>query len=181
MNILKTYQRDAARTVAMLGDIRLDLSHMILGITSEIEEYLEAVIKDDTINENEELSDMAWYIANYCDMRSYSFEEIVVASSSYSDEEYVQDSGIIIPLTRLADYVKKYIAYNKEIDRSLEKNALLGIAKWLIEDNPDFDLERDLTRNINKLKQRYPERFTEEDALNRDLDSERKILEGNEY
>jgi len=33
-------------------------------------------------------------------------------------------------------------------------------------------------RNISKLKARYGEKFTETAALNRDLETERKILEG---
>lgn len=33
------------------------------------------------------------------------------------------------------------------------------------------------TTNINKLKARYPDKFTSEDAINRDLDAERKVLE----
>lgn len=37
--------------------------------------------------------------------------------------------------------------------------------------------EDEQTRNINKLTARYPEKFTEEAALNRDLDTERDILE----
>lgn len=32
---------------------------------------------------------------------------------------------------------------------------------------------------INKLKERYPEKFTSEDAINRDLDNERQTLEDN--
>ncbi|MBT5073489.1 MAG: hypothetical protein HOH19_08390 [Kordiimonadaceae bacterium] len=33
------------------------------------------------------------------------------------------------------------------------------------------------TTNINKLKARFPEKFTQEKAYNRDLDTERDILE----
>lgn len=32
-------------------------------------------------------------------------------------------------------------------------------------------------KNIAKLKERYPDKFTEENAINRDLEKERKILE----
>lgn len=39
-----------------------------------------------------------------------------------------------------------------------------------------FELEQE--RNINKLRARYPEKFTEDLAINRDIDTERKILEG---
>jgi hypothetical protein len=33
--------------------------------------------------------------------------------------------------------------------------------------------------NIDKLKARYPEKFTEKEAENRDLDKEREVLESN--
>jgi len=34
-----------------------------------------------------------------------------------------------------------------------------------------------MENNINKLRVRYPEKFTEENALNRNLELERKVLE----
>ena len=40
-----------------------------------------------------------------------------------------------------------------------------------------LDWDQLLVNNINKLKQRYPEAFTQSDAENRDLDKEREILE----
>jgi hypothetical protein len=42
----------------------------------------------------------------------------------------------------------------------------------------DLDFESLLQLNIDKLKARFPEKFTESHALNRDLDKERDILEG---
>lgn len=41
----------------------------------------------------------------------------------------------------------------------------------------EVDFYKGLERNINKLKVRFPEKFTQENALNRDLESERKELE----
>lgn len=46
-------------------------------------------------------------------------------------------------------------------------------------DTLDSDLETVLNTVIAKLKARFPEKFTSENAINRDLDTERKILEGN--
>lgn len=40
------------------------------------------------------------------------------------------------------------------------------------------DWEQILETNLAKLKARYPEKFTSENAINRDLDKERDILEG---
>ncbi len=42
-----------------------------------------------------------------------------------------------------------------------------------------IDLEEMMQRNIDKLKARYPEKFNQDKALNRNLDVERNILEGN--
>ena len=41
----------------------------------------------------------------------------------------------------------------------------------------DTDFSEVSTTNINKLKARFPDKFTQEDAYNRDLATERKILE----
>ena len=40
--------------------------------------------------------------------------------------------------------------------------------------------EDDLETNIAKLKARYPDKFNNENAINRDVETERKILEGKE-
>lgn len=42
-----------------------------------------------------------------------------------------------------------------------------------------FSFEDIMETNIAKLKARFPERFNEHDANNRDLNNERKVLEGN--
>lgn len=44
-------------------------------------------------------------------------------------------------------------------------------------DTLDSDFETVLNKVIAKLKARFPEKFTSENAINRDLDTERKILE----
>ena len=41
----------------------------------------------------------------------------------------------------------------------------------------DTDFDDVATTNINKLKARFPEKFTQDDAYNRDLKAEREILE----
>lgn len=56
----------------------------------------------------------------------------------------------------------------------------VGDLAWylaLIEDTTGIDHELALDKVINKLKTRYPDKFTTESAINRDLDAERKVLE----
>jgi hypothetical protein len=57
---------------------------------------------------------------------------------------------------------------------------LAGIQWYLsrANDTLDFKLEDQMDRLIDQLKVRYPEKFTSENAINRNYDEERKALEG---
>ena len=47
----------------------------------------------------------------------------------------------------------------------------------ILSDNANFTFDESQRVNIEKLRKRYPNKFTEYDANNRDLDAEREILE----
>lgn len=67
------------------------------------------------------------------------------------------------------DIVKKHLAQGHELDREkLIKE--LGDVAWYIAETAtalDIELEEVLTRNIEKLKERYPEGFDSERSINR--------------
>lgn len=173
------YQKLAKRTCASLGDEKLDLSHMILGIISEQEELLQAIVKEDEVNQREEMADICWYLANYCTFRDYNFYKLV-EEYQYGFELDDWEKGVYtfdVYTSKLADYVKKYIAYGKPIDRELEERALGGIIYSFQFEDCNFDFSVDLERNINKLMIRFPEKFTVDCALNRNLKEEREVLE----
>ena len=87
--------------------------------------------------------------------------------------------GMTTEIGELQDIFKKYIAYKKEIDWVNAKeelgDLLFYIASFCRINN--FDLEEILDTNVQKLESRYPNKFTEYHALNRNLSKERKILE----
>lgn len=87
--------------------------------------------------------------------------------------------GLTTEVGELADVFKKNIAYGKEIDWVNCQEEVGDLMWYLINfcTINNFDLERILDQNIAKLEARYPEKFTEELAHNRDLEKERKILE----
>lgn len=172
---IKIYQEKAQRTCASLGSEKLDLAHMALGIVSELEEFILAV---DNVNEREELADICWYIANYCIFRKYSFYDLLNMAVDFVPEKEDEYSNLTIYTSRLSDYVKKFVAYNKEINRPNELKTLIGLLWAIGKEGCGFDFSKDLGRNIAKLEARYPEKFTEEAATNRDLKVERVILEG---
>ena len=163
----KEYQEQAKRTCPSLGSEKLDLAHMVLGIHSEYNEWITAT---DEVNESEELADMLWYLANYCTFRNYSFERLFDVESSNT-------LGITFNSSKLQDLVKKYIAYNKEISISEESVLLENLAFNIKKLYGEADIHQSLQNNIDKLKVRFPEKFDEELAKNRDLAAERKELE----
>ncbi len=89
--------------------------------------------------------------------------------------------GISTEAGELLDAYKKHFAYGKDLDKTNVGEEIADIM-WYISNlcrMLNIDMEEMLQRNIAKLKARYPEKFDEIKALNRNLEKERQILEGN--
>lgn len=115
---INEYVKLASRTRAKLESKKLDTEHMLYGIMDELGELVKnfksALVygkEIDWTNVEEELGDLQWFIANFCDINSINLEEVMKA-------------------------------------------------------------------NIAKLIVRYPEKFSADSAIHRDLPKERKVLEG---
>lgn len=81
------------------------------------------------------------------------------------------------------DALKKHIFYGKELDK-VNLAEEMGDLFWymaIVADELGFEFEDVMTRNITKLKARYGEKFSEEKAENRDLQTERKILDEQKF
>jgi NTP pyrophosphatase (non-canonical NTP hydrolase) len=88
--------------------------------------------------------------------------------------------GMQTEAAEIADVYKKTIAYKKPLDFVNIKEEL-GDIMWYIANLCNmngWDLRDIMQTNIDKLKTRYPEKFTEKEALNRNLKKERGVLEG---
>ena len=186
---LQQYQESAKRTCPVnltgLADYKsdyykplvdkLNFSHMVMGMTSELSELQDAIEKKDKVNVGEELTDIMWYFANYCTFRNFRLDECF----RVKDESYLKNKNLIWMISEITDYSKKYQAYNKEIDRDRELNLLVGLAYMLDREyyKHDLSIANCMQNNIDKLNVRYPEKFTEENAINRNLENERKELE----
>lgn len=87
--------------------------------------------------------------------------------------------GLVTEAGEFMDMLKKHIFAGKPLDKV---NAVeeLGDSQWysaLAIDVLRTTLSEVMTININKLKLRYPEKFTEDSCINRDVVSERNFLE----
>ena len=97
-----------------------------------------------------------------------------------SEEKDVQHMlfGMMTELGELVDTYKKHYAYGKNLDM-INIMEEMGDIMWywaglctITGINPEYALHV----NIKKLEARYPEKFTEDLAVNRDVEKEREIL-----
>jgi len=92
--------------------------------------------------------------------------------------------GMFTEAGEIAEHLKAVIFNGEKID-PVNLSEEQGDGMWyhaifadVLRDISDIDFTECLTRNHDKLAARYPDKFTTEHALNRDLDKEREILEG---
>lgn len=186
-NILE-YQGLAARTCPTLEEEGANERHMNLGVITEIGEALDIFKKYlaynkpmDLVNLGEELADMTWYIVNKCRFEDLlldeDFDEVLADTKELIDNRMFTQEGLPNELKAEAVLTMLLAPYCAPVSNMfsapiIQLAMLYHVASWF-----DLDFFQCLTNNIEKLKVRYPEKFTEEAAQNRDLKAERAELE----
>lgn len=192
----KEYREKAKRTLPDLGVFKMtgdpilhftrehgdqfNLDHMILGLNGEIGELVKCVgtelkLRVDKINLSEELGDIYWYISNYCNFRNLPIPEDVETTLP---NDMCLDL-LIISIAELTDIVKKQLAYGRLIEKSKELEIIYNIYIALLLFEKTYEIQGTIVRdkNIAKLTVRYPDKYSDVAALNRNLTAERKTLE----
>ena len=111
---------------------------------------------------------------------SADYQAIINRASTKQGVDLIHAAlGMQTEVAEFSDMIRKSLFYGKPLDVVNLKEEI-GDALWymalaLRALNSDF--ESVMERNIEKLKARYPQKFTEELAENRDLAKERDILE----
>lgn len=176
---LKEYQHLAQRTNAELGDFRGNLNHMLLGLNSEFNELYDAT---EDVNRAEEITDYLWYLVNYATMRKIDLWRVTEFVDTYyilqENDDYIGHLQRAVSV--LTDLEKKEYVYKKMIPRETLINAVTDILERINDCYVFYAMspEESMARNISKLQIRFPEKFTEHNATNRDLESEYKALSG---
>lgn len=90
--------------------------------------------------------------------------------------------GICTESGELIDQLKKCLIYKKQLD---EVNILeeCGDLLWYISialDSCGYTMEDAMKKNLSKLLVRFPDKYQDENALNRNLNKERCVLESDE-
>lgn len=88
--------------------------------------------------------------------------------------------GLMSETGEIADALKKHIIYGKELDviNLMEESGDLSWYQALLLTAVKKTMEESMQKNIDKLRARFGDKFTQAAALTRDLDKERKALEG---
>lgn len=191
------YKEQVKRTLPNLGDwygnpIILDSLHCTIGIFSEHYELDEAIIKKNKVNIGEEITDIAWYATNYCNVRGISpicilYDEDLSDFSILNEDARIKriekaTRSLNLALSKIADYDKKEWAYRKPSTEIIDAvrvqliNTILNRINELYALN-GLSAEQCMQNNIDKLRIRYPDKFNEDKANNRDLEAEKKELE----
>lgn len=161
--------------------------HAVIGSLTEVEEILEnyedGVLFIDVNKQGsiaEESADIFWYL-------SILFRELDIRNYNYKpSENFNIDTpfNTLLSFTKVSlkflDLLKKKIYYNKEVSNEIMIDLSIKLHSLLTDYCNQYNVNIDdiLEKNIKKLKARYGEKFSSDKAINRDLETERKILEG---
>ena len=173
MNI-KEYQINAARTCADLGSKDNNLFHMEMGICTEKGELVDIYKKFfaygkemDLVHLKEELGDLCWYQANKDTFLGYFYSEDQINFEGLTQLEAT---------TNFEEHKEGVFMLWVDSLETLDRASMWSLI-YLTCRVYGIDFEDMLETNINKLRKRYPEAFNQDQALNRDLDTERTVLE----
>lgn len=173
MNI-KEYQQLALRTEARNPEhTQADRwNHGVLGFVTEHQEFFAA---RDYVETVEEFGDLMWYVVPLADVAQVDLSTI--------EPSEVLTGTLPAWLAKCADIGKRWKYYNIPPSEPALKEAVTQLYAHTIELWDRLGplgacYEDALDLNIAKLKARYPEKFTTEAAVNRDLAAERAVLEG---
>lgn len=173
------YKKKADRTVSDLNNNFF--LHAALGINTECIEFFTSTSKQNAI---EEIGDIFWYIA----LLSNRWERVIpfrwtidaivnhcLQSSIIDGVNTVSHSIFLNQAGEVVNQAKRNVFYGSDIDQEKIENAIVSIIFYVricIKENKLGNIYDILSANIEKLEKRFPEKFNQEDAENRDVDNE---------
>jgi hypothetical protein len=182
-----TYAQCAQRTL-INKDFEGDAGHFGLGVATEYFELLKAIRKVDVVNIGEEIGDANWYLANHLLQNFNDTHKIwqqlteIYFYPQHSiltlEEEILQIESLV---EVYCDICKKHFAYGKmihEYENTLGK-IVVSLSSCFSSLSTKYKIQpqKFLQANIDKLYNRYPEKFDADKAMNRDLEVERTTLD----
>lgn len=181
---LQEYIKQSERTLNNLGK-QLNVLHASLGLSTELGELLDIYKRNifykktlDLVHIKEELGDIMWYLAIlYREFDINQENEIInTITKDIVDSQKIQMltnkiNLLVVQLNNLELLNSDHIRRIKYFVPKVYEYIIIFCEIY------KFNIEDVMNTNINKLKARFPDKFNEFNALNRDLDLERLFLE----
>lgn len=177
---LEQYMSESARTFANLDKPNKDWLHLVSGLITELGEFTDIFKRNiaynkelDKVNMSEEWADFMWYMSNIASNNKWNFaidnSKLLGLIADNAQEEYDHD---IAHLIGVVPVLSEFLYFDNE-----ESFEYLLHVWYVVANKFEIDVEKSLENNIAKLKVRYPEKFSTENALNRNTEAERAELE----
>ena len=169
-------------------DVSKDYAHAVLGVVTEVHEYLNAV---DEVNALEELGDLEFFVEALAhvvedvtgERPAINAEDLQQAAVAWSPLTYEALPRIHVALNDLTNTVKRWVGYGKAPTNLAELWKLAAFTAFAANQaGPLPTTDRQLVReaNVRKLLKRYPEgEFNQMRALVRNVEAERDAIQGN--
>lgn len=181
---LAEFVKSSERTLAggnlkIVGQDDINLLHSAIGVSTEVGEIVECVQNKkhadiDIVNLSEECADVMWYLA--IPIRDYvlnlkKLNSLVPIKTTVSQ--------LVVDSANFLDMMKKAAFYGKIINIHEVEDHVINLYVHMITmaHKYNFDLELAMKNNQDKLRARFPDKYDDEKALNRDLTAERTELE----
>jgi hypothetical protein len=163
--------------LASLNDSKIDLLHMVIGVSGEAGELLEAAVNAmtsdapiDRVNLVEELGDLEFYLegvqANLegqieyvrCGDEPASADNPDLANDDIKSDFVSAALAVTLGASLLLDVTKKNVIYNKQLDTDKVTTAILGIRQGMAMTRAVTGVTQVecIEENIIKLRARYP-------------------------
>lgn len=173
---MDNYAALAMRTAAQLGTAKADFVHAALGLVTELREYRDA---PDQLNRIEELGDILWFVAlagyalNIDPFNGPTHDGFPGPNGEDQSLRIIEAAAVF-----MADSAKRWHAYNKAPSIERVEGCLWGIVRAVrvLAGMDGRTLEGVQAANIAKLRARYPDKYTDQNAINRDIAAERRAL-----
>lgn len=176
---VKSSERTLSKKLTVDNDIKINLLHSAVGVATEVGEIAECLNNKlpseiDSVNLAEECADVIWYLA--IPIRDFGIDIDKLNSLAPYKTSLAQ---LVVDASNFLDMLKKISFYNKLVDGFDVEHHVCTIYQHMITMAHEytFDLELALSNNQDKLRARFPDKYDNEKALNRDLKTERKELE----
>ena len=157
-------------------NVHPDLIHGALGLADELIELKAAIRVNDKTNILEEISDCYWFLALLANKHGAHdlFYDIMTGYTP-------SIQGLEDAIGEVVSSVKRMYAYGKQYRDCIFTGNLAWVANELDALCYSYGStpQSVMALNIAKLSARYPEKFTPEQANNRDTERERTVLEQN--